>query len=503
MSAWQSSPYRAVGIYIGGTNMACSQPNLTAGWTAGESAAGWHLIPTYVGLQAPTNSCGCASIDPNLASAEGSAAASDAVNQARAIGIGPGNPIYDDMEYYARGGINTSAVLSFLSAWTSTLHAYGYKSGVYGSASSGISDLVAATGTGFNEPDDIWIANWNGQQTTSDPYVPAGDWSNHQRLHQYQGGRDETYAGVTINIDGNYLDGATAGASAPAPFPDGTFVQVAGLPATYRIAGGAPLYLSDWNAVGGPQPVTVISQQQFNSLPPVPADGTFLQTSTGAVYRVAGGAPLYVSDRSRFGGAQPYVTIDQWDIDNITNPAAHLNPVPANATFLTTTSGHVYRVAGGAPFAVSSWSVFGGVQPSVTVDPWNIDNISNPAAHLAARPVDGTLVEGLPSQSYWVFAVGSRQRTGAVASAIKVDDIGLAAFPGPPIPRPAPNCVVPKLRGMTVRQAQGTLRRAHCRLGKVHRPRHPPRHHTLRVLTQSPQARTRRAADYAVDVRLG
>ena len=34
MSAWSSSPFRAVGIYIGGANAACAQPNLSASWVA-------------------------------------------------------------------------------------------------------------------------------------------------------------------------------------------------------------------------------------------------------------------------------------------------------------------------------------------------------------------------------------------------------------------------------------------------------------------------------------
>ncbi|HYP55052.1 MAG TPA: glycoside hydrolase domain-containing protein, partial [Solirubrobacterales bacterium] len=49
MSAWKRSPYRSVGVYIGGLNRACSQPNLTANWVASQTAAGWYLIPTYVG----------------------------------------------------------------------------------------------------------------------------------------------------------------------------------------------------------------------------------------------------------------------------------------------------------------------------------------------------------------------------------------------------------------------------------------------------------------------
>lgn len=211
MSAWGSSSYRAVGVYIGGANMACSQANLTSSWVSSETAAGWHLIPTYVGLQAPSNSCGCAAITPGQAQAEGTAAAADAVAQAQGLGIGPGNPIYYDMEAYPRGGTNTSAVLAFLSAWTAQLHADSYASGVYSSGGSGISDLVAQVGTGYLEPDDLWVADWNNQKTTSDPYIPSGDWANHQRLHQYQGGHNETHGGVTLNIDGDYLDGATAG----------------------------------------------------------------------------------------------------------------------------------------------------------------------------------------------------------------------------------------------------------------------------------------------------
>ena len=53
MSAWlANSPYRAVGIYIGGADRGCSQPNLTAGWVSQQTSAGWHLIPLYAGPQA-------------------------------------------------------------------------------------------------------------------------------------------------------------------------------------------------------------------------------------------------------------------------------------------------------------------------------------------------------------------------------------------------------------------------------------------------------------------
>ena len=213
MTAWGASPYRAIGIYIGGVNSACAQPNLTSSWIVSEVAAGWHMIPIYVGLQAPGNSCGCAAISVSQASAQGTAAAIDAVTDAQGIGIPGGNPIYDDMEGYSRTSTNTSAVLAFLSAWTAQLHAEGYLSGVYSSSGSGISDLVAQYGTTFQEPDDIWFAEWNNQETVSSAYVPTADWPDNQRLHQYRGGHNETYGGVTINIDSDFVDGATADTS--------------------------------------------------------------------------------------------------------------------------------------------------------------------------------------------------------------------------------------------------------------------------------------------------
>jgi hypothetical protein len=442
MSAWSLSPYRAVGVYVGGANMACSQPNLTSTWTRTEEAAGWHLIPTYVGLQAPVSSCSCAPINLSRAAAEGAAAANDAMARSSAVGIGRGSPVYFDMEAYSPGGSNTAAVLRFLSAWTSTLHSGGYVSGVYSSAGSGIRDLATALGTSFVPPDDIWIADWNGLHTTSDPYVPSSDWPSHQRLHQYSGGQNVTYGGVTMNIDGDYLDGATAGKGGGPLVPDGTFVQVAGSDAIYRIAGGAPLFVSSFDPFGGPQPIAVLTAQQF----------------------------------------------------------ASLNHVPADRTFLMTPDGTAYRVAGGSPILVGSWSLFGGVRPSVLIDQWNIDNISDPLAHLYAKPADGTIVEGLPSHRFWGFSGGNRGLISPASGAIAVDDAGLNTFVQVAELTGSAWCVVPALRHMTIGRAAGALRRAHCRLGNVRRPPRVRRHHVLRVRTQSAAKGTSHLAMYAVNV---
>jgi hypothetical protein len=212
LKAWSSSPYKALNLYIGGINEGCPQ-HITANWVKQATALGWALIPTYVGLQAPDPECPCASIIPAKAASEGAQEGAQAVSELKAMGVGAGNVVYDDMEGYTTGPPNTPAVLAFLQGWTKKLHADGYVSGVYAGAATGISDLVAKYGTSYVEPDDVWIADWNGKRTVSDPHVPAADWSGAHRLHQYSGGVDKTYGGVTINIDGDFCDGAVVTAA--------------------------------------------------------------------------------------------------------------------------------------------------------------------------------------------------------------------------------------------------------------------------------------------------
>lgn len=319
MSAWGSSPYRALGIYIGGVNAACSQSNLTSSWVGSESAAGWHMIPTYVGLQAPSNSCGCAAISPSQASAQGTAAAQDAVTDAQNLGLPPGSPIYDDMEYYSRTQSNTTAVMAFLSSWTTQLHAEGYLSGVYGNTDSVVADLMSVYGTSYPEPDDIWFANWNGQASTTDSAIPSTDWPNHQRLHQYRGGHNETYGGVTINIDSNYLDAATAtggATSAQAPPPPTLSVSPSASGVTVLSAGWSGPGLASWLVLAGTTPsalapiasaaagggktsITVRSSAPYYAVQAFAANGTWLASSS----TVTAPSHILLFGRSVFVGA--------------------------------------------------------------------------------------------------------------------------------------------------------------------------------------------------------
>jgi len=221
LNSWLASPYRAVGIYIGGANRACKDGNLSASWVASTLTAGWSLLPLYVGLQAPcVAQSGLQKISTVSATAanQGRAAASDAIAKANTFGLPAGSPIYFDMEGYSVSNATCSAaVKSFVAAWTVALQAQGYLSGVYGSAASTMRD-VASLGVGL--PDAGWIANWNGVENVfGDPYVSDRVWANHQRVHQYKGGHKETWAGATINIDSNIVDGPVVGGSAAPPPP--------------------------------------------------------------------------------------------------------------------------------------------------------------------------------------------------------------------------------------------------------------------------------------------
>jgi Domain of unknown function (DUF1906) len=217
MGAWLSSPFRSVGIYIGGTNKGCSQPTLNAGWVSTVGNEGWHLAPLYVGLQAPCTWASNVSVInntiPNAARLQGSGSADDAINQANILGLGAGTPIYFDMEAYnSADGFCVAIVRDFVTGWVNELHARGYTAGYYSSSASGIRDEARIVGIpGYSFPDAIWFANWDNRGSVfGDPFFSDSLWANHERLHQYLGGHLESWGGVVLDIDSSIDDGPLA-----------------------------------------------------------------------------------------------------------------------------------------------------------------------------------------------------------------------------------------------------------------------------------------------------
>ena len=221
---WNSSPYRTVNLYIGGSNRSCSNSALTPSYLFRLYQQGWRFIPTWVGPQAPcTGYVSRMSSDVTAAYAQGVSEANLAVE--RLAGLGLTNPdktgsvIYYDIEAYGTDTACRAAVNSFMNGWVSQIRARGSLAGVYGSTlcNTGLSDFLNIT----NVPDVIWPARWyhnlgsgyydpNANVWNLGSCIPNTAWSNHQRIRQYEGDHNEFWGGLTLAIDSDVLDGVVA-----------------------------------------------------------------------------------------------------------------------------------------------------------------------------------------------------------------------------------------------------------------------------------------------------
>lgn len=218
---WNASPHYDMNIYMSGRNRACSaQPNLSAAWVNQVSAMGWGLIPTVVGYQSPcTASATTVKLSYDVATAEtqGRTEADIAVADANNLGLTTGSILYYDMERYDPPTPDTlgcrPATVAFLKGWTDRIKELGYKSGVYGSPKNAQEDWVGLPPA--SKMDAIWMARWDNIMSVwtylTFPNFPANEWANHQRIKQWQAPHNETWGGVTFNIDGNNSDGPVAG----------------------------------------------------------------------------------------------------------------------------------------------------------------------------------------------------------------------------------------------------------------------------------------------------
>jgi len=216
---WNTSNHYNANIYMSGRNRACSQPQLTAAWVDQVTAMGWGLIPTIVGYQAPCTASTTTqklSSDPATAEQQGRGEADIAMKDAANIGLTAGTVLYYDMERYddtSGTGACSTPVKAFLKGWTDRLKEEGFISGVYGSPKNAQEDWILIPAA--SRMDAIWMARWDNVPSVwtfvSFPNFPTTEWTNHQRIKQWQAPHDETWGGVTFNIDGNILDAPVAG----------------------------------------------------------------------------------------------------------------------------------------------------------------------------------------------------------------------------------------------------------------------------------------------------
>jgi hypothetical protein len=221
---WDNSPLYDVNIYFSGRNRGCTQAQLTAAWVEQVSAMGWGLIPTVVGYQAPCTSSTTTvklSYDPATAEAQGRGEGDIAITDAGNLGLTQGTVLYYDMERYDETAATTgcrTAVKAFLKGWTDRLKERGYISGVYGSPTNAVADWTTIPEA--SRMDAVWLARYDNVPSVwyyapPSPAIPDGFWMNHQRIKQWQGPHNETWGGVTFNIDGDIADGPVAGRAIP------------------------------------------------------------------------------------------------------------------------------------------------------------------------------------------------------------------------------------------------------------------------------------------------
>ncbi|MFF3608134.1 glycoside hydrolase domain-containing protein [Streptomyces sp. NPDC002463] len=213
MKAWKSNGfYGGAAVYIGGKNRGCAQPNLTASWVKSVDAAGWKLIPLYVGAQPPCQtSANPERLTASTAASLGVTDAADAVAKASALGMKPGSPIFLDMEPYAvTDKACNDAVLTYVRSFTRTLRAKTYRGGFYGFTSSSAKAVATATDR-TDLPGNLWYALWDKQNTTTADWPwGATQYTGHSRGHQYLVNGKETRGGYTLTVDQDAWDGPVA-----------------------------------------------------------------------------------------------------------------------------------------------------------------------------------------------------------------------------------------------------------------------------------------------------
>lgn len=209
---WQESPYSAVGVYIGGSNRLCTQPELTAGWVRTQQRRGWHVLPLFVGPQASCSGyADKMSADLTVAEQQGRQQAGLAVQAARSLGIKARSTIYYDLEDYDIAPDDCRrAALSFVSGWAQALKSAHYSSGVYSNIAAAITSLDFADRVDpghYTMPDEIWFAWANGRaDVKTDSRVQSNQWDDHARVHQYLVDATQSYGGYSLVMDADWVD---------------------------------------------------------------------------------------------------------------------------------------------------------------------------------------------------------------------------------------------------------------------------------------------------------
>ena len=258
MQAWMAdSPYKVVNLY-GGALHACPNGQPTLERVQELMQQGWKFIPTWVGpqskcwglvataearnavadghlavLASEATAARRINNDPEIAFTQGISEADAAIEWAAYAGLTEEDwsktILYYDLEHFSdpegANGACVQASQAFLNGWSQRVQERGNQAGLYTTACT--ISRYANTTPPFQA---VWIARFLlPYQYRSDakvfgmPCIGDTHWSNQQRIVQYAGGHEESWNGVTLNIDSNVIDGIVAlGNPAATPLPTRT-----------------------------------------------------------------------------------------------------------------------------------------------------------------------------------------------------------------------------------------------------------------------------------------
>lgn len=249
-----------------------------------------------------------------------------------------------------------------------------------------------------------YITAWSAVRSPTKPVVTTVD----DTTIANAGSTDHLFSHLEqYPVDGTYVVGGASNA---------VHVIAGGAPeyvtswANMGVTGGvSPIVIDDavLNGAG--------STGRYGHLRLVPQDGTFIAGKpTNEAYVIAGGAPIYITAWANVANhsGKPITGVDATTIANAggTGLAGHLKRVPADGTFIRDLQGTIYRVEGGAPIYVSTLSAFSGQ----TVVPVDVDAAAIAGAtptvprlsHLSFYPADGTKLTGSPGSQRYVVQGG-------------------------------------------------------------------------------------------------
>jgi hypothetical protein len=212
---WNNTPFSYWGIYIGGSDRGCAQPNLTTSWVNSVIAMGWDLLPIWVGRQNPCTAGQSSYFSRNATTAysQGKAEARAAYQAWRKLQNTSSVPIDLDLEAPSNDTVACRVTTkAFVEGWVEQLHvAPAQTAGVYTSTCGGyLADFAQIK----HPPDFADGAQWdNNPSTRSFTCVSSTFWVYEQRHKQYRGGHNQTENGVTLNIDSRCAYGAVYGAA--------------------------------------------------------------------------------------------------------------------------------------------------------------------------------------------------------------------------------------------------------------------------------------------------